>query len=38
MILKEMHNVSYVGHPVYQKTMAAVKSHHFLQGMENKIA
>jgi hypothetical protein len=28
-ILKEMHNVAYVGHPGYQKTVAAVKSHFF---------
>jgi hypothetical protein len=27
MILKEMHKVSYAGHPGYQKTMATVKSH-----------
>jgi hypothetical protein len=29
MILNEMHDVPYVGHPGYQKTMAAVKSHYF---------
>jgi hypothetical protein len=29
MILKEMNNVSYVGHPRYQKTVAIVKSHYF---------
>ena len=28
-ILKEMHNVAYVGHPGYQKTVAVVKSHYF---------
>jgi hypothetical protein len=27
MILNEMHNVPYVGHPGYQKIVAAVKSH-----------
>jgi hypothetical protein len=27
MILKEMHNVPYVGHPGYQKTVTTVKSH-----------
>jgi hypothetical protein len=27
VILHEMHNVPYVGHPGYQKTMAATKSH-----------
>jgi hypothetical protein len=26
-ILNEMHNVPYVGHPGYQKIMAAIKSH-----------
>jgi hypothetical protein len=30
-ILKEMHNVTYAGHPVYQKTVAAMKSHYFVQ-------
>jgi hypothetical protein len=30
-ILKEMHNVTYAGHPGYQKTVAAVKSHYFGQ-------
>jgi hypothetical protein len=29
MILHEMHNVPYAGHPRYQKTMTAVKSHYF---------
>jgi hypothetical protein len=37
MILKEMHNVPYVGHPGYQKTMAAVKSHNFWLGMKKEI-
>jgi hypothetical protein len=36
-ILKEMHNVPYVGHPGYQKTVAAVKSHYFWPGMEKEI-
>jgi hypothetical protein len=30
-ILKEMHNVTYAGHPGYQKTVAAMKSHYFGQ-------
>jgi hypothetical protein len=38
MILKEMHNVPYVGHPGYQKIVAAVKSHYFWLGKKNKIA
>jgi hypothetical protein len=29
MILKKMHNVSYVRHPGYHKTVAAVKSHYY---------
>jgi hypothetical protein len=31
MILKEMHNVPYVGHPGYQKTIAVVKSQYYWQ-------
>jgi hypothetical protein len=27
VILKEMHNIPYAGHPGYQKTVAVVKSH-----------
>jgi hypothetical protein len=37
-ILKEMHNVAYVGHPGYQKTMAAVKGHYFWPGLKKEIA
>jgi hypothetical protein len=33
-ILKEMHNVTYAGHPGYQKTVAAVKSHYFWPGLK----
>jgi hypothetical protein len=33
MILNEIHNVPYVGHPGYQKTVEAVKSHYFWLGM-----
>jgi hypothetical protein len=36
-ILKEIHNVAYVGHPGYQKTVAAVKSHYFWPGMKKEI-
>jgi hypothetical protein len=34
MILNEMHNVPYVGHPGYQKTVAVVKSHYFWPNMK----
>jgi hypothetical protein len=37
VILKEMHNVTYVGHPGYQKTVAIVKSHYFWSGMKRDI-
>jgi hypothetical protein len=30
-IVKEMHNVTYAGHPGYQKTVAVVKRHYFGQ-------
>jgi hypothetical protein len=35
-ILKEMHNVAYAGHPGYQKTLAAVKSHLLLAESEER--
>jgi hypothetical protein len=38
MILNEMHNVPYAGHPGYQKTVATVKSHYFWLGMKKEIA
>ena len=38
MILKEMHNVPYVGHPRYQKTVATIKSQYFWPGMKKEIA
>jgi hypothetical protein len=38
MILNEMNNVPYVGHPRYQKTVAAIKSHYFWPGMKKEIA
>jgi hypothetical protein len=37
MILHEIHNVSYAGHPGYQKTMATIKSHYFCPGMKKEI-
>jgi hypothetical protein len=37
-ILKVMHNVTYAGHPGYQKTVAAVKSHYFWPGLKKEIA
>jgi hypothetical protein len=36
-ILKEMHNVAYVGHPRYQKKFAAVKSQYYWPGMKREI-
>jgi hypothetical protein len=38
MILHEMNNVPYAGHPRYQKTVAAVKSQYFWPGMKREIA
>jgi hypothetical protein len=37
-ILKEMHKVPYVGHPKYQKTIAAVKRQYCWPGMKWEIA
>jgi hypothetical protein len=37
MILNEMHNVPYAGHPGYQKTVAAVKSHYIWPGVKREI-
>ena len=37
MILKEMHNVHYVEHPGYQKTIATVKSQYYWSGMKKEI-
>jgi hypothetical protein len=34
LVLKEMHNVPYVGHPGYQKTITAVRSQFFWPGNE----
>jgi hypothetical protein len=38
MILNEMHNVPYAGHPGYQKIVVAVKSHYFWSSMKKDIA
>jgi hypothetical protein len=37
MILNEMHNVPYAGHPVYQKIVAAIKSHYFWPSVKKQI-
>jgi hypothetical protein len=37
MILKEMHNVPYVGHPGYQKTIATIKSQYDWSGMKKEV-
>jgi hypothetical protein len=37
IILHEMHNVPYVGHPGYRKTVAVVKSQYFWLGMKREI-
>jgi hypothetical protein len=38
MILHEMHNVPYEGHPGYHKIVATFKSHYFWLGMKKEIA
>jgi hypothetical protein len=37
MVLREMRNVAYVGHPVYQKTIAIVKRQYFWPSMEKEV-
>jgi hypothetical protein len=37
IILKEMHNLPYVGHPGYQKTVATVKSQYYRPSMKKEI-
>ena len=37
MILKEMHNVPYVGHPRYRKAIVAVKIQYYWSGMKRDI-
>jgi hypothetical protein len=38
IILHDMHNVPYTGHPGYQKTVTAVKSQYFWPSMKREIA
>jgi hypothetical protein len=38
IILHEMHNYPYVGHPRYQKTITTFKSQYFWPGMKREIA
>ena len=38
MILQDMHNVPYAGHPGYQKTLVAIKSHCFSPSMKREIS
>jgi hypothetical protein len=37
MILKEMHNVPYVGNPGYQKTIKIVRSQYYWPGMKKEV-
>jgi hypothetical protein len=37
LVLREMHNVPYVGHPGYQKTIAAIKSQYYCLGMKKDV-
>jgi hypothetical protein len=37
LILREMHNVPYVGHPGYQKTISIVKSQYYWPGMKKEV-
>jgi hypothetical protein len=38
VVLKEMHNVPYVGHLGYQKIIVAVRSKYFWPGMKKEVA
>jgi hypothetical protein len=38
IVLREMHNVSYVGHPRYHKSIAVIRSQYFLPGMKKEVA
>jgi hypothetical protein len=38
LILREIHNVPYAGHPGYHKTIAAVKSQYYCPGMKKEVA
>jgi hypothetical protein len=37
-VLREIHYVSYVGHPGYQNTIVAVRSQYFWPGMKKEVA
>jgi hypothetical protein len=37
-VLKEIHNVPYVGHPGYQKTVAAVRNQYFWPRMKKEVS
>jgi hypothetical protein len=38
LILREMHNVPYAGHPGYRKTISIVKSQYYWSGMKKEVA
>jgi hypothetical protein len=38
LIFREMHNVPYVGHPGYRKTIATIKSQYYWPGMKKEVA
>jgi hypothetical protein len=38
IVLREMHNVPYVGHPGYQKSITVVRSQYFWSGMKKEVA
>jgi hypothetical protein len=38
LILSEMHKVTYIGHPSYQKKIVAVKKQYFWPGMKKEVA
>jgi hypothetical protein len=38
IVMREMHNVPYVGHPGYQKSIAVVRSQYFWPGMKKEVA
>ena len=38
LVLQEMHNVPYAGHPGYQKTLTTVRKEYFWLGMKKDVA
>jgi hypothetical protein len=38
IVLREMHNVPYVGHPRYHKSITSVRSPYFWSGMKKEVA